>query len=618
MEEESLLCDTCADACFMESRFFLNPVLVGPSLFTRLRSKGSAACLLGPNAGSDIARVPSADLQKVVKDMNIQVMSHEDLPEFFRRCNAILAHLGVPLKLDTANMLLTEDATDTITTIVQKVNGAEKMYPLEAMSDLYVRVGVVYWSAAHSILFRTASKRWRNEKRSYLVTRAKEYFSKVNPGDELFSIAARNMGMLCLDAEEWTAAEENLATALQHFPNDLRIAEGVAKAHLMLGNQMEALSRVDDIITQGERPELWVLKGRIMRELDRSKEALECFNNALSLDPRYLPAHDILIETLRDVGRMEEAALAENQRSLARRPELEHKISEMIADLKKATQEEPLPVAGPKAPPRRPAPGPPPAPEVSRTPVNLAREAVKAKDYDTAIQRADNILKDIPHMREATLVLVEALVAKGDLAQASARLHGYYERNRNDSLAWYWRGVIAVKQDKWGAAVQYLSKAVSLDSKLVDAWALMGEVLLDHDKSTGADESFSRALQIDDANPKAWLGKAKTMRLLGRWGAAVQCLDRYISLEPGDRTAWLLKADILFEKEKYERAVEAYDKYMELSQDDSYALGKKGIALNALGMTDEARKALEESVRLDANNKEAVKWLRAVNQGGAP
>ncbi|MGQ9586896.1 MAG: tetratricopeptide repeat protein [Thermoplasmata archaeon] len=619
-EEGALLCDGCADACFLESRFFLNPILIGPSLFSRLRSKGSAACHLGPTAGSDVVRIASVDLQKIVKDVNVQVMPHDDLPGFYQRCNAILAHLGVPLRLDSPQMLLTEDAADTITTIVQKVNATEKIYPLEGMSDLYIRVGVVYWSAAHSILFRTASKKWRADRKSYLVARAKEYFSKVNPGDDLYSIAARNMGMLCLDAEEWTEAEEHLSNALRSFPNDLDIAQGLARAHLMLGNQLEALSRVDDIMNQGERPELWILKGKILRDLDRSNEALECFNRALSLDPRYLPAHDIAIETLRDLGRMEEAALVENQRSLARRPDLEQKIAQLISEFKRATVEErPAPVPVPPPAVReegRPPGAPAPAPAPSKTLSDLARESLQRGDYDNAIQQATEALRERPDLRDANLVLIEALMAKGNTSEAASRVYSFYEKNRDDPVAWYWRGAVAAKEGKWGASVQYLSKAVSLDPKLVDAWTLMGDVLLDHDKSSGADESYSRALQLDDDNARAWLGKAKTMKLMGRWGAAIQCLDKYNALVPLDKGPWLLKADILFEKEKYQRAIETYDAYLRLAQDDSYALARKGIALNAIGDVEEAKRCLEESVRLDPNNKEAVKWLRTVSGGG--
>jgi len=422
-----------------------------------------------------------------------------------------------------------------------------------------------------------------------------------------------------LEAEEWTEAEENLSDALRSFPNDVKIGEGIAMAHLMLGNQVEALSKVDEIINLGESPALWVLKGRVLRDMERYAEALECFNRALSLDPRYGPAHDIRIETLRDTGRLEEAALAEGQKSLSKRPGLDQRVSELIAELKRATGEPEAPEPAAKGPVPRAEPKAPVAP-TAVTPagvsIDSARQALRARNYDLAIQRATHLLRDAPMAKDAVLVMIEAMILKGDLKEVAPYVHAFYERNREDPIAWYWRGVLARREGKWGASVQYFSKAVSLDDKLLDAWISMGEVLLEHGKATGADESFSRALQIDDDSPAAWLGKAKTMKQMGRWGAAIQCLDKYNSLEPTDKASWLLEADTLFDKEKYPRAIEAYDKYIELAQADSYALGKKGVALSAIGRMAEARECLEESVRLDPNNKDAAKWLKAIPEEG--
>lgn len=616
-EEDALLCDKCADQCLSEPKFFLNPVLIGQSAYSRLRSTGSIAYLLGPSALSDMVNVPSTDLVKSIKDLSAQNISREELSPFHQRCDALLAHLGVPLKLDTPHMLLTEDAAESITAIVQKVNGAEKAFPMEADSDLYLRVANVYWCAANGILMRTTSKKWREERKSYLISRAKEYYSKIGPEDDLHSISLRNMGLMCLGVEEWTEAEEHLADALRHFPNDVRIGEGLAKTHLMLGNQMDALMRVDEVLGQEETAELWVLKGRILRDMEKFDEAIECFRRALVVDPKFAPGHMILIETLRDVGRQDDAAVAESQRALSKRPDLEQKIAEMISEVKRATGEaEPAVVHGPREKgmpePRKVAA----VPLSERTSIERARRALNAGDFDGAIQLCEEMLRATPNSREATLLLIESLIASGDLSKAEKHAYSFYEKNRNDPLAWHWRGVLAAKQGKWGASIQYSSKAVTLDPNLVDAWVSMGELLLDHGKEAGADESFSRALQIDQDNARAWFGKAKTMKQMGRWGAAIQCMDKYTSLEQKNKDAWLFKADTLFEKGKYNRAIESYDKYLALAQDDSHALGRKGISLNALGMVDEAKKCLTESVRLDSTNKEAAKWLRAIKEGG--
>jgi tetratricopeptide (TPR) repeat protein len=613
--DEALLCDSCAESSFKEPKFFLNPVLIGPSLYMRLRAASSAAYLLGPTSGSEVIAVPSTNLEKPIQDINPQTMSHDDLSGFYQRCDAIMAHLGVPLKLDSPGILLTGDAAETITSIIQKVNAAEKAYPLEARSDLYIRVGVAYWSASDGVLMKTTSRDWSARKRTYLLSRAKEYLSKVPAGDDLHSIAARNLGMLCLGAEEWAEAEEHLSDAQRNFPNDIVIGEGIARAHLMLGNEVEALAKVDEMMNIAETPGLWVLKGRIMRDLERSEESIECFNRALSIDPRYQPAHDMLISSLRNTGRLEEAALAENQKSLAKRPGLERKISDLIAEFEKGGEKEAVvPPSERGAVRREPQPEPAAAPFPSL--LDPAMQALKVEDYDAAIQRGGEVLKAQPGFRDAELLLMEAYISKGDLKGAAPIVRSFYERNRSDPLAWYWRGVLAAKEGRWGASIQYFSKAVSLEPKMADAWVSMGDVLLEHNKPEGADESFSRALQIDEDDPRAWLGKARVMKQLGRWGAAIQCLDRYNSLSPSDEKSWLLKADTLFDKEKWERAIEAYDKYLDLNGADSYALGKKGIALNAIGRLDEARTSLEESVRLDSKNKEAAKWLRTLKGGG--
>ena len=615
--DEALLCDNCADSSFKEPKFFLNPVLIGPSLYLRLRTASSAAYLLGPTSGSEIVTVPSTNLEKLIQDANPQAMSHEELKSFYQRCDSIMAHLGVPLKLDHPGILLTGDAAETITSIILKVNAAEKAFPLEAMSDLYIRVGVAYWSSSEGVLMKTASKDWSTRMKAYLVSRAKEYLSKVAPEDVLHSIAARDLGMLCLGAGEWAEAEQHLGDAQRDFPDDVIIGEGIARAHLMLGNHVEALAKVDEVINLSETPSLWVLKGRIMRGMERHEEAVECFNRALSIDPRFTSAHDILIITLRDAGRLEEAALAENQKSLSKRPGIERKISELITEFQKEGEEEKIVEAPSPEVDEGPAPQPEPVPAEEQMELDPALQALKVEDYDLAIQRGTEVLEAKPGFRDAELLLIEAYISKGDLKGASPLVRSFYQSNRSDPYAWYWRGVLANKEGRWGASIQYFSKAVSLDPKMADAWVSMGEVLLENGKLEGADESFSRALQVDEGIPRAWLGKAKVMKELGRWGAAVQCLDRYNSLAPSDTDSWLLKAEMLFDKEKWERSIEAYDKYLELNQADSYALGKKGIALNAIGRLDEAREILEESVRLDPKNKEAAKWLGTLKGGGA-
>lgn len=614
-EEKALVCDTCADACLSEARFFVTPVLIGPSLFSRLRSNGSMASALGPVAVGDISLMASSDTRRTLRNTRLEPLTDEETAEYLDLCNKTLAHMGIPLKHTDQSMCLTEDAAETILTVVQKVDQLAGADPGVLNSDLCLRLGVINWTASHGILLRTTSRQWRDAKRAAFIAQAKDYFLKVNERDDLHSIALWNLGMLCSEAGQWSEAKGYLAKTRAVFPSDYQVALALAKAELEVGNPLEALSIVDETLVQTPTADGWLLKGEVLVKDGRSEEALECFSQSLTINPLYTKAHNWLISTLRAMGRNEEAAVAERRKMISRTPDLEERVLDIIGELVKPVpkKEHFEPRERRVARTRKDREHPPSV--VSDSQLDLALAALEAKDYDMAIQRAKHLVDSDPGSREANLILIESLVYCGNLSDASSTLHAFYERNRNDPRAWYWRGVIADKEGKWGAAVQYFSKSVTLDPELADAWAAMGDTLLANEKFNGADESYSRALQIDGSNARAWLGKGKTMRALGRWGAAIQCLDKYNSLVPSDGEAWLLKADTLLEKEKHRRAIDAYNKYLELRQDDSYALTKKGIALNAIGMVDDARACLEESVRLDPNNREAVKWLESISDG---
>lgn len=614
-EERTLVCDTCADACLSEARFFLTPVLIGPSLFSRLRSNGSVAGALGPVAAGDISLMASSDTRKTIRNTRLEALTDEETTEYLDLCNKTLAHMGIPLKHMPQSIFLTEDAAETIMTIVQKMDQLAGADPGVLNSDLCLRLGVINWTASHGVLLRTASRQWREARKAEFVAKAKEYFLKVNERDDLHSIAIWNLGMLCSEAGQWGEAKDYLVKTRAVFPSDAEVALALARAELEVGNPLEALSIVDETLSQAPTADSWLLKGEILTKDGRSEEAIECFSQSLTVNPLFTRAHDHLISALRGMGRNEEAAVAERRKMISRTPDLEERVLHIIGELVKPTpkREHLEPRARRVARTRKDRERPPSA--VSDSQLDLALAALEARDYDMAIQRAKHLVDSDPGSREANLILIEALVQSGNLTDASSSLHAFYERNRSDPRAWYWRGVIADREGKWGAAVQYFSKSVTLDPELADAWAAMGDTLLANEKFNGADESYSRALQIDGANARAWLGKGKTMRSLGRWGAAIQCLDKYNSLVPNDGEAWLLKADTLLEKEKHRRAIDAYNKYLELRQDDSYALGKKGVALNAIGMVDDARACLEESVRLDPKNREAAKWLESISEG---
>ena len=133
------------------------------------------------------------------------------------------------------------------------------------MSDLCLRMGMIYWYAYHGILLRTSPKAWSAKKREEFYHRSGDYLSNVPENDELRSIAEYNLGVLGSDAHDWPSAEAHLSKALAHFPGDQGLIEYLAKAHLELGNRLEAMARIDEALAAADTPRLWVLKGRVLQ-----------------------------------------------------------------------------------------------------------------------------------------------------------------------------------------------------------------------------------------------------------------------------------------------------------------------------------------------------------------
>ena len=61
----------------------------------------------------------------------------------------------------------------------------------------------------------------------------------------------------------------------------------LGKEQLNRGNYNNALNFFEQAISLDQRdPDLWNLKGIVLRSLGRYDEAISCFNKSLSIDPR--------------------------------------------------------------------------------------------------------------------------------------------------------------------------------------------------------------------------------------------------------------------------------------------------------------------------------------------
>jgi tetratricopeptide (TPR) repeat protein len=142
--------------------------------------------------------------------------------------------------------------------------------------------------------------------------KAKEPLRKALARDPRSVAAHHMMGKTCFMLREFPEAAGELEAALKLSPGDYDVAYTLGLAYLKLQHLDRARLVYDRMIAQlGDRPQLRVLVGRGYRETGFLAEAIEEFQKAAALDPRFPRVHYYLGLTylLKDgVARLEDAA----------------------------------------------------------------------------------------------------------------------------------------------------------------------------------------------------------------------------------------------------------------------------------------------------------------------
>ena len=129
--------------------------------------------------------------------------------------------------------------------------------------------------------------------------------------------------------------------------------------------------------------------------------------------------------------------------------------------------------------------------------------------------------------------------------------------------AWEGKASAALSMKRWGAALQFISRAISLRPDIARTHILQGDIFLRQGLYEEADRAYTSALRLKNGE-KAWIKRAEALYAVGRWGAALQFVERYLLVFPQDPDGWRWKGKLLKETGEIEKAKEAYEKALSL------------------------------------------------------
>ena len=163
-------------------------------------------------------------------------------------------------------------------------------------------------------------------------------------------------------------------------------------------------------------------------------------------------------------------------------------------------------------------------------------------------------------------------------------------------------------------AATLLETVLGEDPESAGGWILMARIRLVLDEVDKALDAAGKAIALAAEDPRPLAAASRALTLLGRHEEAVTTAYRAVLLEPEnplwhDRVAWaLLTAD-----QQVADAEQAARTAIGLDPDEAQYHFTHGVALDALGHTDQARQALLVSLKLEPENPVARHRLAVLN-----
>jgi tetratricopeptide (TPR) repeat protein len=323
------------------------------------------------------------------------------------------------------------------------------------------------------------------------------------------------------------------------------------------GRRTEAHATIDSALQKEPNNKVaLVMKARMLLAEQRPREALPHVQAAVSVDPRYAPAHFTLgsiYVALHEYTRAQNAysqVLRLNPRAVAAQLELSRLHLQQGG---------------------------------FQSSVNLAEEAVA--------NQPDNAL--------AHLLLARALMGRGDLAEAEARMVKLLGESPTSAPVHAQMGTLLLLKSDQAGAKRYFTRAMELDPSLMEP--VTGLVTLDvaERRYSDARDRIEAALRARPRDPERLLLASGVYTITGDDTAAEQALKTLIDVDPNNLKAYGQLALLYYKQNRLE---EALVEFQQLARRETASVAPEtmlGMILQVADKLNEAEPHYEEALNID-------------------
>lgn len=222
--------------------------------------------------------------------------------------------------------------------------------------------------------------------------------------------------------------------------------------------------------------------------------------------------------------------------------------------------------------------------------------------------------------------------ARGEHVAASAFYEWLMEIAPDDARSWHWYGVSQLEQGEPQAALNFISKAITLDATDATAFLNLGNCMQALDLHEQAVHVYEAALALRDDYAQAALNMGNSYRALKRFeqarhayelaiqlradyssahfnlgnlhaeagnaDAALDAFDRAIALNAVTSDVWCNRGNLLKQQGRLEQALESYDEALRLKSDDATLWSNRGLTRHEMGRFEQALSDYDKALEL--------------------
>ena len=230
-----------------------------------------------------------------------------------------------------------------------------------------------------------------------------------------------------------------------------------------------------------------------------------------------------------------------------------------------------------------------------------AKGLVDAGRFDEAIQKLTKLTQERPGAKGVERNLGLALYKKGDFFQAESAFAKAMQENPHDYEAIQLRGLSLFQLGRHSEAISYLKQVQSwIGSANVDASYVLGLCYMHTQNYEEARRSFAQMYGVPPDSAQARLFLARMLLRQGYDPIAEQNAQQAATMDPKLPLVHYLLGEFFLYKSAVPKAIEEFELEQKLNPAYAGTYDRLGDSYSRLGRYDDAERALQRAILLDA------------------